>query len=167
MNHFHLKANRENHFFLRQFVSLKAIFLLLLCVFPCIGTLLPLFHTFSYWYASFIYFTLGLERQQWACRALISLLCVHFQVLLWYIISKSWMTMDNNQTLRLVCLICIFALYDQLGHIFCCQSVFLQFKRHYVTWCLMVKGNWSSRILFLFLNCNHCLCHLIQCPHMP
>ena len=122
MNHFHLKANRENCFFLRQFVSLKAFFLLLLCVFPCIGTFLPLFHTFSYWYVSFIYFTLGLkDSSELVCSYLIAMCPLLGSSMIYHIKIVN----DNNQTLRLACLICFFALYDQLGHILCCQSVFL------------------------------------------
>ena len=114
MNHFHLKANRENHFFFRQFFSFMAIFLSLVCVVvPCIHTFLPLFHTFSYWYVSFIYFTLN-----------IIVICPLSGSCMIYLIK---IVNDNNQTPRLVCFkfASLLASYDQLEYILCCQSVFL------------------------------------------
>ena len=122
MNHFHLKANRENHFFLRQFVSFKAIFLSLLRVFPFIGTFLPLSYILIL-VCKFYLLHIGLRKtaMSLSCSYLIAMCPLSGSSMIYHIKIVN----GNNQNLRLVCLISFFALYDQLGHILFSQSVFL------------------------------------------
>ena len=122
MNHFYLKTNRENHFFLRQFVSFKAIFLSLLCVFPCIGTFLPL-SCILILVCEFYLLHIGLRKtvMSLSCSYLVAVCPLSGSSMIYHIKIVN----DNNQNLRLVCLISFLALYDQLGHILCSQSVFL------------------------------------------
>ena len=155
MNHFHLKANRENHFFFRQFISFMAIFLSLVCVVvPCINTFLPLFHTFSYWYVSFIYFTLNIIV---ICPLSGSSMIYHIKT-----VNDNWQQ-SNSETCLFNLLLCI--VWSTWTH-FVLPKCVLDSLKDLCHWCLIVKGNRSSWILFLFLNYNHRLCHLIQRPHM-